>query len=435
VTRFDTLVIGAGAAGLAAAAQLSTHGQSVCLVEARDRVGGRIFTRFDPDLPVAMELGAEFIHGKSPATMAWLRRSNTAVLDASQSRWTLSRGKLQPADDLFEEMQRGLSAVRQPRKDLPFSEFLAGPASVKLSKRAREFARMLVEGFDAADATRASTLATLEEWSGQSAADAPTFRPMNGYAALISALTSALDPSTVQLHLNTVVQQVQWQRGSISIQALRSGQPISIKARQAIITLPLGVLQLPPQSPGAVRFEPALKAKQTALTQLAAGPVVKVVLRFRSAFWEELDQGKYRDAAFFHAAQAAFPTFWSMLPMRTPVLIAWAAGPNAARLAGLDDAQIVRTALDSLECLFGKHANVHEQLQSAYLHDWQSDPFACGAYSYVTAGGSSARKTLAAPLQQTLFFAGEAADTGGESGTVGGALQSGLRAAQQLLAG
>ena len=75
-----------------------------------------------------------------------------------------------------------------------------------------------------------------------------------------------------------------------------------------------------------------------------------------------------------------------------------------------------------------------EEFHGAYLHDWQADPFACGAYSYVVAGGGNARELLARPLQGTLFFAGEAADTGGESGTVAGALGSAKRAVGQLLA-
>jgi monoamine oxidase len=74
-------------------------------------------------------------------------------------------------------------------------------------------------------------------------------------------------------------------------------------------------------------------------------------------------------------------------------------------------------------------------LELAQLHDWQADPFARGAYSYIIAGGGSARKALAASVEGTLFFAGEASDTAGESGTVAGALQSGMRAARQVLRG
>jgi monoamine oxidase len=431
---FDTLVIGAGAAGLAAAAELSLAGQTVCVLEARDRIGGRIFTRHEPELAAPLELGAEFIHGLSPMTMSWLRRANALVADTAPEHWRMQDGKLGSTDDVFEEMQRGLSKIRKPAKDLPFSEFLEGPAKGKLSPRAREFARTLVQGFDAADASRVSTLKTLEEWSGGSAADAPTFRPLGGYGPLLSALQGALDQQQVRTLLNSVVHEVHWRRGAVLVEGIRYGLPFSIKARRVIVTLPLGVLQLPAQAPGAVHFTPALKTKQKALTGLAAGPVVKVMLKFHKAFWEELENARYRDAAFFHSPQAPFPTFWTSLPLRSPLLVAWAAGPNAARLSGMPEPEVVQLALESLTLLFGKRPNVRDLLRSAHLHDWQSDPFAYGAYSYVVAGGSAARKQLAAPVQDTLFFAGEAADISGAAATVEGALQSGKRAAQSVLA-
>jgi monoamine oxidase len=431
---YDVAIIGAGAAGLAAAAQLGMHGRSVCLLEARDRVGGRILTRREPDLRAPLELGAEFVHGKPAATLEWLAARSTAPIDAPQSRWILRAGKLQPGDALFPELKERLGKLRRPRRDLPFAEFLEGPAKRHLPPRIREFALMLVEGYDAADATRVSTLGTLDEWCGEGAADAATFRPHGGYDSLLQALAGALDPEHVHLQLGATVREVRWQRGKVTIALTHHGRPQEIVARHAIVTLPLGVLQLPPQAPNGVRFVPALTAKQKALAGLATGPVIKVLLRFRKPFWEELDDGRYADTAFFHAPRAAFPTVWTTLPLRTPLLTTWAAGPAAAKLAGGGEDKIVQTALRCVETLFSADERCRADFQAAYLHDWQVDPFACGAYSYVVAGGGNAREHLARPLDRTLFFAGEAADTGGESGTVAGALESARRAVEQLLA-
>jgi monoamine oxidase len=431
--RFDALVIGAGAAGLAAAATLAEHGKRVCVIEARDRIGGRIQTRIEPDVPIPLELGAEFIHGRSPVTLRWLRRFNTPIVDASQTRFSVRGGKLEDADSVFDEMKAGLARIRRPTKDIAFADFLDGPARKVLSPAARRFARTLVEGFDAADATRASTREILAEWSGSSAADAPTFRPQHGYGGLVSAIAADFDPTRVHLHLNTIVNEVNWKRGSVTASATHFGEPVRFTAAQAIVTLPLGVLQLPPQSPNAVRFDPPLRDKQHALTGLAAGPVIKVMLKFREPFWEEIGGGKFRDAAFFHAPEAPFPTFWTALPVRAPVLAAWCAGPNAARLSGLNESQIVARALSSVTTLLGNRAQIMSQLCGAHVHDWQADAFACGAYSFVTVGGSNARTALARPVQNTLFFAGEAADTKGEAATVAGALQSGERAARRIV--
>jgi len=211
------------------------------------------------------------------------------------------------------------------------------------------------------------------------------------------------------------------------------GQPFEAHAQRAIVTLPLGVLQQPSRAEGAVKFMPALTAKHDALKHLAPGPVIKVLMRFRRAFWEELDQGRYRDVAFFHDRSAAFPTFWTALPVRVPLLVAWAAGPNAERLAGFYKSAIIDEALASLGSTFGSRAESERALEAAWVHDWQADPYARGAYSYVLTNGEKAREALAKPLSGTLFFAGEAADTS-EAGTVEGAFRSGMRAAREVLA-
>ena len=204
-------------------------------------------------------------------------------------------------------------------------------------------------------------------------------------------------------------------------------------AARAIVTLPLSLLQLPGSTEGAVRFVPALRQKERALAGLAPSPVIKVVMRFRSAFWETLDGGRYEDAAFLRSVDAPFPSFWTALPVRAPVLVAWAGGPRAERLSGIPVRDVMCQAVASLESLFGKRARIAQKLEAAWLHDWQQDPFARGAYSYVTVGGAGARKALAAPLEGTLYFAGEATDFEGEHGTVAGALRTGTRAARQAL--
>jgi monoamine oxidase len=159
--------------------------------------------------------------------------------------------------------------------------------------------------------------------------------------------------------------------------------------------------------------------------------VLKVALQFRGPFWEEPDGGRYADASFFHAPGKVFPTFWTALPARAPLLNAWVGGPSAARLSERTDEEIIRQAMDCVRTVFpGRDAE--PELQAAYVHNWARDPYARGAYSYVAVGGGNAREVLATPLGGTLFFAGEAADTTGEAATVTGALRSGARAAVEV---
>jgi monoamine oxidase len=429
---FDVVVIGAGAAGLAAAAHLGRHRKSVCILEARERVGGRIYSVRPSGTAFPLELGAEFIHGESEAVFEQLRLSGDVAVDASHTRFRArSPGELRQAEDLFENMKERLRRVQKPRADMSFAEFLEKHRR-SLPPQVRTFATMLVQGFDAADPERASAKEILKEWAGGSSADAPTFRPQRGYGALTDSLVGSLDPQHVCLQLHSIVTEVRWRRGAVQVLFTRHGEPVEVRARHAIVTLPLGVMQLPPLAPGSVLFSPALPRRQQPLSRLIMGPVIKLALCFSKPFWRDIDDGQHRDVAFFHAAGAPFPTFWSTLPVRSSVLYAWSGGPNAARIVARTTDEVLRPALASLGQLFGKERNYRRMLEGVHWHDWQNDPYSCGAYGYAGVNGGPARKQLAQPVEQTLFFAGEALDEE-ESSSVGGALNTGRAAAEQLL--
>jgi monoamine oxidase len=432
--EYDIIVVGAGAAGLAAAAHLSRNGKSVCVLEARDRIGGRVLTVRPRGAAIPLELGAEFIHGESPSIFEQLRLAGDVAVDTAQTRYRVPQpGRMKRSEDLFETMKERLQRLPKPRVDLPFAEFLQKHQR-QLSPTVRAFATMLVEGFDAADPTRASAIEILKEWGGGSAADAPTFRPQRGYGALMDSLAGSLDPAKTCVQLECAVNEVRWRRGEVNIAYSQHGGPGSVRAAQAIITLPLSVLQLPASTPASVLFTPALPRKQVPLSRLLMGPVVKLVLCFSRPFWSEIDDGLHRDVAFFHAQGAPFPTFWTTLPVRAPVITAWSGGPKAAKLLALSTDEVLRSALASVAEIFGKRRDYRKMLEGVYWHNWQSDPYSSGAYSYAGVGGGPAKKQLAKSVEQTLFFAGEALDVE-ESSSVGGALSTGLRAAKELLAG
>jgi len=435
-TYCDTIVIGGGAAGLAAAMELVQAGRSVALLEARDRLGGRILTRREAGVAVPIELGAEFIHGRAGRTRALLAKSAARVIDTGDSHVSLEQGAVLPREDSFPRIQRALRESEALRNgDLSFDDLLEGHLSGVLSAEERQYARTMAEGFDAADTARASARALAAEWTGDMLGDVPTSRPADGYEVLVGVLLALAQGERLRLQLQSPVQAVEWSSGWVRVSGRFAGAPFTLEGARAIVTVPLGVLKAPADAAGAIHFAPALEVKLRAFEGLATGAVVKLLLRFASAFWETLHEGRYRDVSFLHAPNADIRTFWTPAPARAPLLVAWAGGPRAQRAAACaSPTELLGTALASLRRLFGPGVDPARELQGYYYHDWESDPFARGAYSYVTVGGEGSRRTLAQPIEDTLFFAGEATDDTGEAGTVTGALESGIRAARELLA-
>jgi monoamine oxidase len=255
-----------------------------------------------------------------------------------------------------------------------------------------------------------------EEWSGGELG-ASQSRPEGGYGALLGWLATRIVANGGELRVGARVSDVQWKRGAVSVSGSFLGERFTARAKRAIVTLPLGVLQA-----GPLRFP----EKRAALRKLASGPVVRVAMRFHRPFWEKRAPG----VAFFHSAGAPFPTCWTALPMRAPLLTAWAGGPKATRLTGSSARKLVDAALGSVESIFGKGPRA--LLAGAYVQDWMHDPYSRGAYSYVLVGGMGAHEELAVPLGRTVFFAGEATESE-EAGTVAAALRSGVRAAREAL--
>jgi len=430
-THADVIVIGAGAAGLAAAGTLAEAGRAVLLLEARAEVGGRMRTRHAAGLTVPLELGAEFIHGEAQQTRGVLGRAGIASVDVHGQRWRLRAGRLEPARDWLQGITTAMQrAPVLAERDLSFDALLAEHLP-GVDAEAKSAARRMAEGFDAADTARASARALVAEWSGDTLGNAPQSRPAGGYRALCEALLGPLRTADVRLRLRSVVRAVHWTPQAVTVRGERLGEPFAARAPCAIVTLPLGVLQH--AGAGGVEFSPPLAAKGAALALLASGSIVKLLLRFTAPFWRDLAAGRYADAAFFHAPTADIPTFWTAAPEPAPLLVAWCGGPPAARLAARGEAAVLRAALSALGQLFGTRAAAAGRLAGYHLHDWEHDPCARGAYSYVLVGGGRARDLLGAPLAETLYFAGEATDPE-EAGTVNGALRSGVRAAGEVLA-
>ena len=437
----DVLIVGAGAAGLAAGQALTAAGRRVIILEARDRIGGRIFTLPATGPGVPIELGAEFVHGRPPEIFHLAEQAGLELDELQGEFWYAHNGKLRQDEfpsgrsPVFERMEK----YQGP--DLPFRRFL-DEYCADLPAEAKLWATAYVEGFHGADAELISLQSIVagekaeEEINGDR-----QFRLVHGYQDLIEAMHRGIDPALSQLRLNLVVQSVRWQPARVEIEtASPQSEPLPMfSAPSAVITLPLSILQLPATGEGAVHFVPALDTKAKAFSQLAMGTAVHVTLIFREAFWRTAafagSSGTLADMQFLFSENPLFPTWWSKLPSQAPVLVGWSAGARAQQLCGLAASDITEKAVKALASILRMTTeHVSSLLQAAYVHDWQADPFSRGAYSYVVAGGTEqAQRELAAPLADTLFFAGEATNFQGYHATVHGAIASGYRAAAELL--
>ena len=437
-------VFGAGVAGLAAARDLSRAGLAVCVLEARDRIGGRIYTLHDPSLPLPVELGAEFIHGTPPDIHAIVQAAGLPIYEIDGDRWRSHEGTLAPGDDRWSQVDSVLRRMEQvDEHDQSFQAFVEPYLQDERWREAADLATSYIEGFDAALIDRVSVYALAREQRASAANDGDrAFRVLSGYDQVARWLRAGFDPRSAALHLNTVVTEVRWRRGAVTLLAQsRLGHALEpFHARCAVVTLPLGVLQAPPDSPGSVRFSPALPEKQDAVQQLEMGHVVKITLRFRERLWmnDQLIAGsggeRLDSLSFLLSRDPWMPTWWTAHPLRAPLLTGWAGGPAAARFAGQGEQFVANQAVDALARLLGvARGTLEGLLEGWYVHDWQADPFARGAYSYVAVGGIDAPQRLAAPIDDTLFFAGEATDSAGHTGTVHGALASGRRAAREVI--
>ncbi|HZV35756.1 MAG TPA: NAD(P)/FAD-dependent oxidoreductase [Verrucomicrobiae bacterium] len=422
MSETSVVVVGAGVAGLSAANELAQAGAPVCVLEARQRVGGRIFTIND-SVGKPIELGAEFIHGKAPELWQIIQSARLPVHEVTERHRALcgNDSRLTDMEGFWSGFERIMEKVDPHQCDQPFATFLSRLSDIPPDWK--RWANDFVEGFDAAHTERISiqALAREEDYSNRIEGD-QSFRIATGYSQIVEWLARQLELKKVQVHCGMKVENIRWRGGSVFVHARESGGRIrTFQASRAIITLPLGVLKA-----GDVQFEPEVMEKKQAIQGLEMGHVVKMNLQFRSRFWPE------RDFGFIHASDEWFPTWWSH--EENGLLTGWAGGPKAERMEGMDQEQIVYYALKAVAGIFQVPiTKVTNALGRVWFHDWSADPFSRGAYSYIPAGMMEAQQHFSWPVEETLFFAGEAATLDGQLGTVHGAIASGKRAAHEVL--
>jgi monoamine oxidase len=422
----DIIIIGAGASGLAAAYELSLVNKKVLVLEAKDRIGGRIDSVKDERFKQIIETGAEFIHGNLPITLQLLDKAGIKHHSVGGKMWEVEKGQVKKTKNFFEGWDRLIKQLHTLEKDMPIKNFLDQYFPGEKDNQLKESVLQFVQGYDAADATRASSFALREEWENE---EGKQERIDNGYLELINFLAQETKKRGNEIFLSRVVKTIRWEKGIAVVITTNNERFIASKI---LITISLGVWQAEGK-PGCISFIPALTEKKDAARKMGFGAVIKINFQFGTQFWEEETNNRFDDAGFIFT-DGEIPTWWTQNPKRNGIISGWLAGPGAFKLKDAAEEEVFEKAIHSLAYIFGNDESfIKEKLIAYYITNWTSDRFIRGAYSYATLNTSWARKILLQPIEQTLYFAGEALYTGSETGTVEGALANGIEVAREII--
>lgn len=412
------LVLGAGMAGLKAAYDLHAAGQEVIVLEARDRIGGRVWTdREFAGFP--LELGGEWIHGDRVPTWDLVRglglttrhwpKQHESGVRLEDGSWKTMHQARQDHPDFDLTRSWDLPEIPVLPDDEPFADYLRriGFNEDQINYTRRSFSNALCEAPE--DISAVAALADM----GHEECGEGDFRILEGYDRLTHHLAEGLD-----IRLNTVIREIEWGGAGVRV---TTDTGVVFEASQAVIALPLGVLQS-----GGIVFSPALpESKQTALKHLRMGVALKMVYLFAEpitppeleAIYSRLNPPMWWLSS---VGRSAFPgRMWS----------AFATGNWARELLAKGEEGALATGLETLRT----ELNLPEiQPVAQKLVNWRDDPYALGGYSVALVGGAGAREALAAPVDDKLFFAGEATAPNHHAATIHGAYMTGARAAQEI---
>ncbi|AQG79651.1 flavin monoamine oxidase family protein [Spirosoma montaniterrae] len=416
----NVLIIGAGIAGLYAAHLLMQRGVDVTVLEASTHIGGRIrpLTGF---ADFAIELGAEEIHGqrtewyKLIASAGGILQSADGGTDyvvwngQARSDDTLSGDSGFRAAQTFVEQATNYSGAT----DQTVGQYFRASG---LSAQAAPFVNAQIGNEYGTSMDRLSLRGITEEDRAWTAGDRNFILTNRSY---LDSIRTAWSDVVGRVTTGAVVREVDYRNSQVTV---TDQQGRKYTADRVIITVPLTILKA-----GDIQFTPALPSdKISALSNIGMGAGMKLILHFNRPFWPEGLGSLY--------GNGYVPEFWVTSAGRSQnqfVLTAFVMGEKAEFLSqqGSGATEIV---LKELDALYAGRAS--QFVTKSYIMDWTKEPFIRGAYSFpVVGGGLVMRQALANPVQNKLFFAGEATHTAGHSGTAHGAMETGQRAAREVL--
>jgi monoamine oxidase len=423
--QYDVLVIGAGAAGLLAALELALAGRKVCIIEAKEKSGGRIQTTYNKN-NYPIESGAEFVHGDLPLTLQIFKKASIETYKVKGSIWQKKDNRLQEQEDFIEDFSDLEKKFKELKEDIPVASFIKEHLKGNKYEQLRFTLKNYVEGYYAADINKASTYALCEELTK---GDDVNYRIEGGYQQLVSYLEQQCIERGVEFFFSQPVLQLHWKKDEVEAVTTKS----SFKATKALITVSIGVLQNE-----GITLVPSLPQKIKAAKQLGFGHVLKITLEFENAFWKnkELTNGENLDDMNFLFFEEEIPTWWTQYPKKENIITGWMGGPASAAWQTLDEETLIRKGLQSLSKIFNTDVlHLGKELLQAKMCSWSADPHFNGSYSYAIINGGEYMKRILEPVEQTIYFAGEGLHDSIDIGTVEAALVSGREVAHNMIAG
>lgn len=415
----EVLIIGAGACGLIAGRLLVEKGFLVTIVEARDRVGGRILTD-NTSFGNIVEHGAEFIHGDQPFTLSLLKECGAQTSELHGKWYEVKQGRVEESTLFDSDWDEMLVRMKDLDEDTDLASFLNNNFSEDRYADLRESVKQFVEGYDAAEMNKASVFSLREEWAESE--DATQYRVVGGYGKLITFLKDEITAQGGKIILSAEVTGIEWSKSKV---ALETADGRVIKGERVIITIPIGVLQK-----GTLRFTPELPHRRDIFSRIGFGGVIKFTFQFSQDFRDSVILKRFQNLGFI-LSDAEIPTWWTG-PDSGVTLTGWWGGPSTMH-ENLNEGALLKKAIASLSYILACSEDVVEKsiIKSAVI-DWVRDPFSQGAYAYATVNSENARKILSIPIEDTIYFAGEALYSGSAMGTVEAALVSGTEVSKKL---
>lgn len=413
---YDVVVIGAGAAGLTAAQQLlRANVQNIVVLEAQHYVGGRIHTYHDWGLPI--ELGAEFIHGSNTVTAQMARELHMETIATHEDRKLIDAQGASLGHEQRQEYHALLQYVSSHGRHGVSVADVITKNPITANPTIRQLVAETIADYEAGDADKLDSGA-YAEMERYTAHDGETLLLRDGYQRIVQQLMQ-----DVPIRLQSVVRSVEYTAADKILIHLDDGETIT--AQQLVITVSLGVLQH-----GSIAFTPALpEEKQAAIASLGMGNAMKVLLRFKDPH-DVASLFRYADGE--NESLQTISCWWASAS-DPRVLVGYAGGSRAAAALALPEARLYERVVADLSAVFG--SSLAGSIIDYKVVRWDTNPYTFGAYSNHPVGMSlHDRRLLAVPVDGRLFWAGEATMADASYATVHGAIASGYRVADEVLA-